>query len=302
MSKKLILITSTVVVVAAISTSVLYFERRKKDDSISNNVVLVNTTVKQNSIENITKEDVHLKMLNANNNIENAEGSVRVEIQKIGTSYSVDFKLKKDKSNSEEDQSPIYKSYEKSKDNSGIIREEISVGDVGTRFDDTNKTFEDVRYAKTVNNEQPDTSPKDRYQTMEDGEKLYVSKQVPFHIGLSRISLDPQEMALGFLEDYNKWNFKKGDTYLGYNTILIEGTFNDYYNGKFKADKFEITLESETGILLKLRSYNSVTNEDSETVEVTNLDLNADINDNEFIKDKTGYSEIKIGQFIKNEP
>lgn len=273
-----------------ISCYLVFFTEGKLNSTPSNNnVVLASETPSANeiSVESLSKEDVHLKMLNASNSFDNVKGSVIVDEKSRNIGYTVDFKLKKGSKN---------KSYEKSTDDiTGAVREAICTGDEIITFDDPNKTFMVAGCGQRVDNSRFKLEkPKDWYQKTEDGEKLYMSKASPFNLSSSRICLDPQEIAVGFLENYDQWNFKKGDSYLGLNTILIEGTFNYYYNTKFKADKFQITIDSKTGVMLKLRKYNSSTNEDTGTVKVTNLDFNPNINDEEFVKDKTGYKENRL--------
>lgn len=289
MNKKFLITCSAIVIVTLAAVTLSFITREKLNSNPSNNTVVLDSkkpSTNEVSVESLSKEDVHLKMLNASNSFDNVKGSVKVDEKSRNIGYTVDFELKKGSKN---------KSYEKSTDITGEVRETICTGDEIITFDDTNKTFMVAGCSQGVDNNQLKLEkPKDWYQKAEDGEKLYMYKSSPFNISSSRICLDPQEIAVGFLENYDQWDFKKGDSYLGLNTILIEGTFNNYYNTKFKADKFQITIDSKTGVMLKLRKYNSSTNEDTGIVQVTNLDFNPNINDADFIKDRTGYKENKI--------
>jgi outer membrane lipoprotein-sorting protein len=70
-------------------------------------------------------------------------------------------------------------------------------------------------------------------------------------------SLFPQEITLGYLEDYSKWDILDDSIqYLGLNVALIEGTFNNYYETKHQASTFKLWVHKDTGVLLKMEEYN----------------------------------------------
>lgn len=159
MNKKFFITCSTIVIVTTAAVTLSFFTSGKSNDAPSNNnVVLASEASSTNeiSVESLSKEDVHLKMLNTSESFDNVKGSVTVNMKNIGTNYTVDFKLKKDSK---------YKSYEKSTDKTGAVREEICTGEEITRFDDTNKTFDVVKCGPVeTNNQFKLNKPKDWYQ------------------------------------------------------------------------------------------------------------------------------------------
>lgn len=63
-------------------------------------------------------------------------------------------------------------------------------------------------------------------------------------------------IALGFLEDYNKWKIELEEQLDGRDAVVIAGELNDYYQNKHRGKAFKLWIDKKTGILLQMEEYN----------------------------------------------
>lgn len=83
----------------------------------------------------------------------------------------------------------------------------------------------------------------------------------------------PQQFALGYLRDHQKWSIVGTENYLGRTAVKIQGEMPLSLQKKHDAVKFEALVDQETGIILKQQEFNTagdVTNE----IAVTSLKVN----------------------------
>jgi hypothetical protein len=203
---------------------------------------------------NISKEQIHEKMLNSVDYFDNVKGEFTYYKKKNGVTYTVEYQIKLGNNP---------KSYEKVL-GAGVDEELVFDSDLATvqQIFNKDKTVQESKIdkdefnAKLKLNKEKSKSPKTRYGTL-DGQKLYKYRSDPTMTGYAKNSIFPQEIALGFLEDYDTWEIKGKTSYLGLKALIIEGTFNDYYSNKHNAESFKLWIHEDTGILLKYEEYDA---------------------------------------------
>lgn len=143
--------------------------------------------------------------------------------------------------------------------------------------------------------------PKDRYKTnktvIDDPSEAPLTRSTLL-LGPSQDSLCNQNVALGFLQNYNSWNISGEETYLGLDAVKITGQSNDYYANRF-GKNFEMLVEKNTGILLKFEVFNS--QDDVGTSLITReIKIDKNINLNKLNKDLTGYKNVTVKELGSN--
>lgn len=114
-----------------------------------------------------------------------------------------------------------------------------------------------------------------------DGEKAYINREDPSYLGISKTSLFPQDIAMGFLEDPTKWEISGTEEVAGLNTVVIKGTLNDYYTNKYKSQNFTLNVDPNTGILLQMKVTDS-NGEIKQMIKTTTIKINGDLKDSLF--------------------
>lgn len=253
MIKKIAPYGLTLVLVAGVSiylnNTITVSASNNASTSESSNVTKTQS-ISSNSITPITKEEIHYKMLNSVDNFKTAKGSFvydsKIANEHIVVDYQVDL-----------GQSP--KSYEKIQGNinqTSINQEHIFDGQDRNYLDNNGK-----KYTKDKVNKSPgdlkDKSVQARYQKNSNGEKVYLYRNNPAMMRDASMSLFPQQMITGYLEDYSKWNIVSETTLNGLNAVVIEGDLNDYYKTKLGSAKFKWWVHKDTGIVLQFEEYDS---------------------------------------------
>ncbi|PLR75772.1 hypothetical protein CU633_19235 [Bacillus sp. V3-13] len=227
------------------------------------------TTIEEN--KNVSKEDIHYKMLNSIDFFDKAKGNF------VYGSVTADFHIDVEYQVKLKDGAA---SYYKAKDKNGIVTQSAADGAVLTQLDDKDKTYVSFNIPKVKENPNK-KSVESRYGKTQDGKNEYSLRYDPSHMGVASNSLFSQNMALGFLEDYTKWSIKGEEKYLSLDSVVIEGTLNDYYKEKHQASTFKFWVHKDTGILLKMEEYN----EKGEVVEyliTESIKLNETIDEGKF--------------------
>ncbi|WP_099354075.1 hypothetical protein [Fredinandcohnia onubensis] len=193
-------------------------------------------------------------MLNSIDNFENVKGSFKNWSKPAGYEYSVEYIVKSGNNPSskvkiiENGENVIESSY----DGETNV---ILLNDKKEYMKKNNKSNNDFREKEK---KQLGVLPKNRYLLGNNKEKIYLYKNDYTNMNVAKDSLFPQEIALGYLEDYSKWEIIDDSAkFAGEEAVLIEGTFNDYYAAKHQAVMFKLWVHKDTGVLLNLEEYNS---------------------------------------------
>lgn len=212
------------------------------------------------------KRNIQNLMLNSIDYFTNAKGNFEYLSSSGGYHLSVDYQV---------DLSDEAKSYEKSEEitqnNYQSMKmktsntQEISVydGEAITVYKSDDMKYKAASVQPTVEsievgsvseserNELADSTMEDRVSEL-DGEKVYIPRVDPAYMGIAKTSLFPEDLAMGLLENKDQWNITREDKVAGVNVIVLEGLLNNDYAQRYQADKFELSVDPETGILLKM--------------------------------------------------
>ncbi|MCC3359683.1 hypothetical protein [Bacillus sp. REN16] len=200
------------------------------------------------------KDQIHSKMLNSIDNFENVKGSFNYWSKPAGFNYSVDYMVK-----TGNNPSSIVKIIENGED---VIESSYDGKSNVILFNDkkeySKKNIKPNNEFRDKEKKQLGVSPKNRYLLGNNKEKIYLYKSDYTNMNAAKDSLFPQEIALGYLEDYSQWEIVDDSTkYAGVEAVLIEGTFNEYYAAKHQASTFKLWVHKDTGVLLNLEEYDS---------------------------------------------
>ncbi|MCM3365085.1 hypothetical protein [Niallia sp. MER TA 168] len=229
--------------------------------------------------KSISKENIHYKMLNSIDYFKTAIGNFDYTSNSGGYKYTVDFSV--------DVENP--KSHVVVKAGDKIVEESIYNGD--GKYVDLNtkdKTYStagapDKNEAKALkeNNLFEGVSPTVRYSNDINGERVYDMRYDPTLMGMAQTSLFSQDIALGFLENYSKWNIETKEENNGYEAIVLSGELSDYYKNKHNAETFKLWVHSGTGILLKMEEYNK-SGQVTESLITNSIQIDAPIEKVEF--------------------
>lgn len=214
---------------------------------------------------NSTKTEIHEKMLNTFDYFESVKGEFVYSSNNAGFHEQVTYQVK-NKTNNQ-----TGASYIKSKSKSGRIIESSYDGKKVNQINHKTKEYILADVDLTAKSEK--LSIKERYKKNENGESEYKYRFDPTFMGIAAMSVAPQEVATGYLEDYSKWEISGSELTYGFDTFVISGTFNDYYKQKHNAETFKLWVHKDTGILLKLEEYDKTGNV-VDYLETTDLKIN----------------------------
>jgi len=239
-----------------------------------------------NSVE-LEKSAIQNKMVNSIDNFQSAKGSFTyyAKLAKINDTIDFDVNLKEKPASFYKVKSPDGK------------KESIAVYD-GEKKLDANSATKEYMIVPVVKEQSPAVSQaipaKERYIKDESGDSEGVKlRKDPANMGLASEVLFSQNIALGFLEDYNKWKFEADETYLGLPAKVITGEVSDNFKERHGSSTFKMWVHKDTGILLKFEEYDSK-GEKVVAIKVNDIKLNTPSDVQKFkIQELDGYKRLK---------
>lgn len=89
-----------------------------------------------------------------------------------------------------------------------------------------------------------------------NGEPCHEYRENPTNLHYaSTLSIFPQEMTFGFLEDKELWDITERTEYLGREAVIVSGVTRQNYGEKLNVNNFTMTIDCKTGIMLKFEGY-----------------------------------------------
>lgn len=232
------------------------------------------------SFEEMSKEQVLIKLLNTVDYFETAKGEFEVfSLYKDGSSdrYVVNYDL-------------INKAkpagFESVSINNSKTREQyfyyFNAGSIW-HLDDNKKSFTQERYLEPESYGTPVTINKNNEGVIRERPPVYLSGS----------SLYPYEIASNYTMDLNKWDIEKqNEIVLGHNSIVLKGMLGDYAKDKHSSSTFRFWVDKDTGILIKYETYN----DNEELVNYLHpkkLEINVPIDRKKLEPNLIGYKEYK---------
>ncbi|WP_298468212.1 hypothetical protein [uncultured Psychrobacillus sp.] len=125
-------------------------------------------------------------------------------------------------------------------------------------------------------------------------------------IGRSGISLFPYELASIYLRNMSLWDIEKqNEELLGHNTIVLNGKIDDQVKSRFNmkgtTETFRFWVDKDTGILIKYETYDA----DGELTSYLHpelLEVNSEINPQEFVPNLDGFKPHIKKDFLQVDP
>lgn len=191
----------------------------------------------------LTKENIYHKMLNTIDFYNFVSGTLETSMLTPGENtvvdYQVDFNLRQ--------------AYERVHNNQ-TDAETYNLNSKLYDFDNLEKS-KDIALVdsdKSLSTPIPDD---ERITKMEDGSPCYNNRNDPTFLTVSSLSLFPQGMTFGYLQDFNTWDIKGTQTYLGRECAVVEGGSASSYGEKLATASFRILVDAQTGIILKFEGF-----------------------------------------------
>ncbi len=133
----------------------------------------------------------------------------------------------------------------------------VSDGESVYELDNLKKTYTLDNNA-AVKREDTSSIPDDeRYWINEDGEPCCFYRGDATNTGYAKRCIFSQELAIGYLHDFNLWSVDSIEEYNGRKCYIISGTADEEYGKKLNVEKFKLCVDFETGVLLKYEGYSS---------------------------------------------
>ena len=266
-----------------------------------NDISLIKPPVLEESYEDMTKEDVFLKMLNSVDNFDTAAGKF--------VNYD------------------IYADESESKDITEFkvsIKNEIGGYEKSTNLFDE-KLIQEINYnneniwrknhdTKTYFVNEYQQAPTQDALTLEEALSIRLKdvlkpdnnfRERP-PIGTSGLSLFPYEEASIYLRDMSLWEIEKqNEKLLDHNTIVLKGKIDDLaksrFNMKGNIDTFRFWVDKDTGILIKYESYDTNGGLAS-YLHPEYLVVNSEINPQIFVPKLDGFKPFVKKEFLHPDP
>ncbi|MBU7315373.1 sigma-E factor regulatory protein RseB domain-containing protein [Paenibacillus oleatilyticus] len=219
--------------------------------------------------------EIKEKMLNAIDNYQTVQGAYR-NVTK-NRNITVDFEV-------EQGSNPYSRILVK--DKAGIKKESISDKNTLIEFDVKHKT-----YTKDDKSKINDEKVAVREFKDSKNEKHMVHRSDPATAQDAQLVTFPQQIAFWLKDDEKNYSIVGSETILNRNATVIEGKLTSTLSEKF-GSKFKLWVDTETGVLLKLLTFDAQQNETSR-IEVLNIEFNKSLTHKYRTDDTKGFTNIK---------
>ncbi|WP_141431091.1 hypothetical protein [Bacillus sp. 03113] len=257
----------------------------------------------EETYEDMTKEDVLIKMLNTVDYFQTAAGEFELYDMYDDNSESrskVEYKLSLKEQIGGYDKSTSFFD----KDIMGFdsdTQETFYNSQTVWRLHRMSKQYQINDY-KAKGSKEP-VDPNDIFQF--DLRKLYDSPEI-FRkrppASSSHLSIFPYEKAAYYLRNDTLWDIEKqNEEVLGHNTIVLYGKIKKAVADRMKGDLFRFWIDKDTGILLKYEVYDQ--NEAvTSYLHPSKLEINIPVKAQEFVPNLDGYSKMEIEEPDYKDP
>lgn len=259
----------------------LYSELGFTDEDLrENNIVVL-------SDAEITKEYIYDRILNTPDYFQTLTGTYRRETEEGQGNYNVDFKVRLG-SNPKSMETVISDNGESSITLfNGEQTQTVNFNGISEQALNSNGNIVDNKIS-TVNIEENLNTDvvslvksQNRIKTDDDGINMIYYRTDPTMLPTARESIFSQERGMGFLNDFTTWSIDGQETFLNRNCCIINGTLKGEYADKLNTYSFKLYVDTETGILLKWKCFNSQ-GKLIDSLVSTSININSNISDDVF--------------------
>lgn len=237
----------------------------KSQKNINSTEKSIETTKKS---YNLSKDTIFYNMLNAIDNYNSISGKFIYSSSVLKTNEEVIYNIKKSSKNN----NLIFNEKIKDIDKNTTINSSSD----GENYKSINSLTKEESVSKVLPISQTTKSQKSKESRMyidENGDPCYVYRDETSLLSQSALVANPEIIAMGFMGDFNNWNISGYDTLLNRKCVVIDGKFSGNYKTKMKAEKFKLYIDAETGVLIKLTTFDNAKNI-VESLKTTNLNIN----------------------------
>lgn len=193
----------------------------------------------------LTKENIYHKMLNTIDFYNFVSGTLETSMLTPGedttVNYHVDFNGRQ--------------AYESIK-NDQTDTETYKITSKLYDFNNQEHT-KDIAFVESDKSNSTPIPDEERITQMEDGSPCYNNRNDPTFLTVSSISLFPQGMTFGYLQNFETWDIKETQNYLGRECAVLEGRSDTAYGQKLATASFRFLVDTQTGIVLKFEGFDT---------------------------------------------
>jgi outer membrane lipoprotein-sorting protein len=231
-------------------------------ESKANSISIDTSNIKTPIIPSYTS--IKERMLNAVDNFNTVQGTFREKFSPINLDQTIDFNISEVNG---------LGSYVKITDNLTKDTQEISSdGKSILTLNNKTKTSNSTDVTKTLTGKIIGA----RESKTEKGEPVYNYRTDPAFSNIASEVILPQVYAFWLNDETNNYKVTGEDIFLGRNVTLIEGTHDAILAKKHNATQFNMWVDTETGVLLKLIETNA-NGEVTNSIEVSSISFNQNI-------------------------
>ncbi|MCD7729907.1 MAG: hypothetical protein LUI05_00205 [Oscillospiraceae bacterium] len=173
-------------------------------------------------------------------------------------------------------------------------REVYYNADSGISLNNIEMSYNDMGYAAISRSSVSTISDENRFKIDEKWYTMLLLSCKSTNVDDASICLFPQEMAFGFLLDFDLWEIDGSESYEGRDCVVLSGETNADYGKKIGDERFAFYVDKQTGTLLEYVGYNA-NGEISDYMGSSNIrfddsDFNIDEKVNEITSKVSAYS------------
>lgn len=191
----------------------------------------------------LSQENIYHKMLNTIDFYNYVSGTLKTSMLTPGEETVVDYQV-------DFNQLQAYESVRNNQTDTETYNMDSKLYD----FDNLEKT-KDIALVDSDKSLSEPIPDEERITQMEDGSPCYNNRNDPTFLTVSSLSLFPQGMTFGYLKDFDTWEIKGTQAYLGRECAVLEGNANTAYGEKLATASFRFLVDTQTGIVLKFEGF-----------------------------------------------
>lgn len=220
------------------------------------------TKASSNNIETDPKTTIYSKMLNSIDNFD----SIHIVFKPSMLFKTYDVEIELDLVSGQ--------AYEADYSNGVLMYEYMSDGERVAEINHSQKSC-DENYCEALT--RADAEPialDDRVTIADDGLPCYHYRRNVTNCPLASYTVFPQELTFSYLADFTRWEIKREDKYLDRDAVIITGVVSPYISEKHELDSFVLTVDKETGVILRLEG--ELDGETKTMIEVSEIEFGID--------------------------
>lgn len=237
--KKTIVLVISIILSCVLVCCLISYNIKISDSTINKEVKSLGVNVQDKSF-------IFNKMINSIDYFTEVKGNYEYSDNRIKYNEQVEYEIVL---------TPTIRSYEKISNNTNVVENTYSNGILKIKDLTSGK---ETSYTNISENKIEESKKNKESRIVKDksGVKTYIYRPELEYLTKSRVSILPETVAMGFLEDFEKWDIKKQYKFAFRDTLVLGGKFAGSYAERKEASSFEVHIDLDTGIMLKYVTFN----------------------------------------------